>query len=239
MHLGYLNTELPQSISDPKSIKDRRNFLKKAGVLMSVAGAAPSIAFAGKKAKGFTGEGRMGMSTGEEWIDTFYTGGAEAIIHFYADDFVFEDVTLFQAIQDKDELYRAFLPFGEGSPAGEHQFDVLRYDGGMAGDRTAQLRTEKPAGYTDEEWATWSHDTFLGADHSYDEWCVMQWIWKGKHNVDFLGLPAKGKTTITRGTTFHCYKNRKVVREFTYWNYRDTAIQLGAAAAPVKFWQNN
>ncbi|WP_373081298.1 twin-arginine translocation signal domain-containing protein [Zhongshania sp.] len=235
MHLGFLNSEVDE-ISNAKKTSSRRNFIKTAGAMISVAGLAPSAAFAGNKKQGFNGTGRMGMSTGEDWIDTFYTGGAEAIVHYYADDFVFEDITLFQTIQDKDELYRAFLPFGKGSPAGEHQFDVLRYDGGMAGDRTAQLRMENPGGYSDADWHHWSKDTFLGADHSYDEWCVMQWIWRGKHNVDFLGLPAIGKTTTTRGITFHCYQNRKIVRESTFWNYRDVAIQLGAAPAPNKFW---
>ncbi len=235
MHLGFLNSEVDE-ISDVEKTSSRRNFIKTAGAMISVAGLAPSAAFAGNKKQGFNGTGRMGMSTGEDWIDTFYTGGAEAIVHYYADDFVFEDITLFQTIQDKDELYRAFLPFGKGSPAGEHQFDVLRYDGGMAGDRTAQLRMENPGGYSDADWHHWSKDTFLGADHSYDEWCVMQWIWRGKHNVDFLGLPAIGKTTTTRGITFHCYQNRKIVRESTFWNYRDVAIQLGAAPAPNKFW---
>ncbi|WP_373097909.1 twin-arginine translocation signal domain-containing protein [Zhongshania sp.] len=235
MHLGFLNSEVDE-ISNAKKTSSRRNFIKTAGAMISVAGLAPSAAFAGNKKQGFNGSGRMGMSTGEDWIDTFYTGGAEAIVHYYADDFVFEDITLFQTIQDKDELYRAFLPFGKGSPAGEHQFDVLRYDGGMAGDRTAQLRMENPGGYSDADWHHWSKDTFLGADHSYDEWCVMQWIWRGKHNVDFLGLPAIGKTTTTRGITFHCYQNRKIVRESTFWNYRDVAIQLGAAPAPNKFW---
>ena len=237
MHLGFLNSEADDKTDDEK-LNSRRKFMKTAGAMISVAGLAPSAAFAGKnKEPGFNGTGRMGMSTGEDWIDTFYTGGAEAIIHYYADDFVFEDITLFQTIQDKDELYRAFLPFGKGSPAGEHQFDVLRYDGGMAGDRTAQLRMQNPGGYSDAEWQHWSHDTFLGADHSYDEWCVMQWLWRGKHNVDFLGLPAIGKTTTTRGITFHCYKDRKIVRESTFWNYRDVAIQLGAAEPPLKFWQ--
>lgn len=235
MHLGFLNSEVDE-ISNAEKTSSRRNFIKTAGAMISVAGLAPSAAFAGNKKQGFNGTGRMGMSTGEDWIDTFYTGGAEAIVHYYADDFVFEDITLFQTIQDKDELYRAFLPFGKGSPAGEHQFDVLRYDGGMAGDRTAQLRMENPGGYSDADWHHWSKDTFLGADHSYDEWCVMQWIWRGKHNVDFLGLPAIGKTTTTRGITFHCYQNRKIVRESTFWNYRDVAIQLGAAPAPNKFW---
>jgi steroid delta-isomerase-like uncharacterized protein len=236
MHLGFLETDTNE-MPDEEKRNSRRKFMKTAGAMISVAGLAPGVAFAGKdKAPGFNGSGRMGMSSGEDWIDTFYTGGAEAIIHYYADDFVFEDITLFQTIQDKDELYRAFLPFGKGSPAGEHQFDVLRYDGGLAGDRTAQLRTENPGGYSDADWQHWTKDTFLGADHSYDEWCVMQWVWRGKHNVDFLGLPAIGKTTTTRGMTFHCYKVRKIVRESTYWNFRDVAIQLGVVEPPYKFW---
>jgi steroid delta-isomerase-like uncharacterized protein len=64
----------------------------------------------------------------------------------------------------------------------------------------------------------------------------MNWVWKATHNMYFLGLPAKGKTTHTRGITFHCYKNRKIVREFTYWNFRGVAIQLGAFPPPDQFW---
>ncbi|MDF1692312.1 MAG: hypothetical protein P1U47_08065 [Zhongshania sp.] len=239
MHLGYLEEgrELATQENDTKA---RRSFLKKAGAALLVGGVAPSAAFGMSSAKaaekGFKGTGRMGMSSGEDWIDTFFTGGAEAIVDYYADDFVFEDITLFQAIQDKEELYQAFLPFGKDSPVGIHQFDVIRYDGGMAGDRAAQIRLDTPEGYTPDEWAMWSKDTLMGSDHSYDEWCVMNWVWKAQHNVDFLGLPAKGKTTHTRGITFHCYKDRKVVREYTYWNFRDCAIQLGVMPQPNKFW---
>jgi len=181
----------------------------------------------------------MTMSTGEDWIDTFFTGGAEAIVHYYADEFVFEDVTLFQTITDKEDLYRAFLPFaneGPDSPAGVHQFDVIRYDGGLAGDRRGVVRDAPPENYTAEEWNMWSRDTLTGVDYDYDEWAVMNWVWKAKHNNDFLELPAKGKTTHTRGTTFHMYRDRKVVREFTYWNYRDVAIQLGVFKPQDKFW---
>ncbi len=208
-----------------------------------VGGVAPSVAFgmssaakAEEKRRGFKGEGRMGMATAEDWIDTFFNEGAEGIIHYYADDFVFEDVTLFQTITDKEELYRAFLPFNKDSNVGKHHFDVIRYDGGPAGDRTNQLRLDRPDYYTPDEWHTWTKDTIEGAELSYDEWGVMQWIWKSEHYVDFLGLPAKGKTTHTRGITFHCYKNRKVVRDFTYWNFREVAVQLGVVEPPNKFW---
>jgi hypothetical protein len=81
------------------------------GVAPSVAFGMSSAAEADESSKGFKGKGRMGMSTGEDWIDTFFNEGAAGIIHYYADDFVFEDITLFQTITDKEELYNAFLPF--------------------------------------------------------------------------------------------------------------------------------
>lgn len=242
MHLAYLH-QTEEEIS-----KSRRDLLKKMGGGLLAAGMMPALAFGaptttlvGEPGKGFRGTGRMGMSTGEDWIDTFFTGGAKEIIHYYADEFVFEDITLFQAITDKETLYRAFLPFndeGPDSPAGVHNFDVIRYDGGLASDRRHIARPQKPDNYTDEEWETWSRDALLGIDYDYDEWGVMNWVWRAKHNMDeFLGIKGtKGKTTHTRGITFHMYKNRKVVREYTFWNFRDVAIQLGAAEPPYKFW---
>ncbi|CAA0107642.1 hypothetical protein [Zhongshania aliphaticivorans] len=246
MHLGYLEEghKLAEQAKEDNEKAGRRSFLKKAGAAIMVGGVAPSVAFgmssaaeASDSVKGFKGQGRMGMSTGEDWIDTFFNEGAAGIIHYYADDFVFEDITLFQTITDKEELYNAFLPFNKDSNVGKHYFDVVRYDGGLAGDRTAQLRLQMPPQYQPAEWDMWTKDTLEGADHSYDEWGVMQWVWKSEHYVDFLGLPATGKTTHTRGMTFHCYKDRKVVREYTYWNFRDVAIQLGVLPAPNKFWK--
>jgi steroid delta-isomerase-like uncharacterized protein len=234
MHLGYLNDQGIQ-----QQLTGRRTLLKGLGASLLLAGSGGALAAAGA-GKGFRGEGRMGMSTGEDWIDTFFTGGAKEIIHYYADDFVFEDITLFQTITDKESLYRAFLPFndeGPDSPAGVHQFDVIRYDGGLASDRRALIRPQMPEGYAADEWALWSGDTKLGEDYDYDEWAVMNWVWRARHNNDFLGLPAKGKTTHTRGITFHCYRNRKVVREFTFWNFRHVAIQLGALPPQERFWE--
>lgn len=147
-------------------------------------------------------------------------------------------MTLFQTIDNKEDLYRAFVPFndaGPDAPTGVHQFDVIRYDGGAAGEHRGVSRTARPNGYAVEEWRAWSSAALMG-DHDYDEWAVMNWVWRAKHNSDFLGLPAKGKTTHTRGITFHTYKERRVVREFTFWNFRSVAIQLGAAQPQQKFW---
>ena len=234
MHLGYF-----EAMKDVELAPERRNFLRKAGAAVLAAGGAGLAQAAEPVARGFKGAGRMDMSTGEDWIDTFFNGGADAIIHYYADEFVFEDVTLFQTIDTKEDLYRAFLPFnnaGPDSPAGVHQFDVIRYDGGPAGDRRGVARKAAPENYTPELWALWSGDSLKGATYDYDEWAVMNWVWKATHNMDFLGLPAKGKVTHCRGITFHAYRNRKIVREFTHWNFRDVGVQLGAFQPQAKFW---
>jgi len=232
MHLGYLNHATTPD-------RARRGFLHTLGTATLGAGLGIAGSYAGEPGRGFTGSGRMDMSTGEDWIDTFFTGGAEAIVHYYADEFVFEDVTLFQTIDNRDDLYRAFLPFnnnGPDSPAGVHQFDVIRYDGGLAGDRRGVQRSAPPENYTPELWQLWSGDALAGVELDYDEWAVMNWVWKATHNGDFLELPAAGKTTHARGITFHLYRERKVVREFTHWNFRSVAIQLGVFKPQEKFW---
>ena len=234
MHLGYLDA---MRCGGPRS-PGRRAFLRLAGASALAAGFG-GVAAAGAERRGFKGGGAMDRSTGEDWIDTFFSGGAEAIIHYYADEFVFEDITLFQTIDNKEDLYRAFLPFddaGPDAPAGVHQFDVIRYDGGRAGAHRGVRRPAPPENYTPALWRAWSGATLRGADDDYDEWAVMNWVWKAKHNMDFLGMPAAGKTTHTRGITFHTYRNRRVVREFTYWNFRDVAVQLGAAPPQDQFW---
>ncbi len=190
MHLAYLDAMRSSSAFSAT----RRSLLKGAGASLLMAGLGGSALAGQATHRGFRGEGAMGPSTGEDWIDTFFTGGAEAIIHYYADEFVFEDVTLFQTITDKASLYRAFLPFndaGADAPAGIHQFDVIRYDGGDAGAHRGWRRDEAPENYTAPEWATWSSDTRVGADYDYDEWAVMNWVWKAKHNMDFLGFRPK------------------------------------------------
>lgn len=235
MHLAYLDAMRPIELD-----LARRRVLKAGAALLAAPGAV--LAADAATSRGFKGKGRMDMSTGEDWIDTFFNGGAQEIVHFYADDFVFEDITLFQAIDNKEDLYRAFLPFNDGgpdSPAGVHQFDVVRYDGGKAGDRRGIARKDVPAGYSPEEWAKWSATPLMGVELDYDEWAVMNWVWKAKHNLDdFLGIPnAKGKTTVCHGMTFHCYRDRKIVREFTHWNIRDVAIQLGFMPPQIRFWE--
>ncbi|MGH1422285.1 MAG: hypothetical protein ACRBEQ_10735 [Hyphomonas sp.] len=247
MHLAYLSRELSKPLSS-----DRRSLLKlgmggaMVGAMSGLGACATSspVSLGGSSAsndgKGFKGSGKMDIRSGEDWIDTFFTGGASEIIHYYADDFVFEDITLNQAITDKDSLYRAFLPFedkGPDSPAGVHQFDVIRYDGGPANKAFTQFQDKAPEGYSQADWDHWTKDAKLGRNYDYEEWGVMNWIWKAKHNMDFLGMPAKGKTTHCRGVTFHNYVNRKIVREFTYWEFRMVANQLGVAEPQLRFWE--
>ncbi len=235
MHLAYLNNPEAASLA-------RRSVLKGAvgcgavAVSAMILGSSPALA---AEQLGFKGSGRMGMSTGEDWIDTFFTGGADKIIHYYADNFVFEDITFAQTIDTKEDLYRAFVPFnnaGPDSPLGVHQFDIIRYNGGTARGVINEFRRDVPEGYTAEQWAKVSRDTRVGEDLPFDEWASMQWVWKATHNGDFLGMPAKGKTTVARGTTSHFYKNRKITREYTHWDFRGVGVQLGVIQPQEKFW---
>jgi steroid delta-isomerase-like uncharacterized protein len=189
-------------------------------------------------AQGFRGTGPMSFSTAQDWIKTFFES-ADKIVSYYADPFVFEDVTLYQTITDRAELHAAFVPFENkdpNSPIGVHYFDVIRYDGGRVRKGRGVLRKERPAIYTEAEYAEYGLPILLG-DYEYDEWGMMSWIWKAVHKADFLGMPAAGKSTVTRGTTFHCYKNRKIVRDFTMWDMRHVAVQLGVIPAPTLFWK--
>lgn len=213
-----------------------------AGLAAAAPPADPSVPVSGmdefRKGRFLGGKGAMDFETGQEWIRTFFES-ATKICEFYADEFVFEDVSLFQTIATKEELYAAFAPFENkdpDSPIGVHWFDVIRYDGMRVPKLRPQLRKRRSADFTDEEYARFAPDIQSGA-FEYDEFAMMQWIWKAKHNADFLGMPAKGKTTITRGITYHAYRDRRIVREYTFWNVRHVAIQLGVLAEPELFWK--
>lgn len=237
MHLAYLR----QSVSPSLNRRDvMRGALGAGGLAASAAIlGGPISALAATDGPGFKGAGPMTLATGEDWIDTFFSGGADAIIHYYADEFVFEDVTFAQAIDNKEDLHRAFVPFnnaGPDAPTGVHQFDIIRYTGGPAANVSDSFRTDVPAGYSPEDWAAVTREARMGAKLAFDEWSVINWVWKAKHNGDFLGMPAKGKTTFARGSTQHFYRKRKIVREYTSWDFRGVAVQLGALPPQEKFW---
>jgi hypothetical protein len=151
-----------------------------------------------------------------------------------------------QTITTKEELYKAFLVFnnsGPESPFGVHKFQVLTYDGGPAGaSKGVQYDGPLPedwAGDWEPAYRRFADNIRLGADLDYDEWGYMQWVWKATHNSDFFGIPAAGKTTVTRGITTQMYKNGKIVRCRTHWNFREFAMQLGLIPPPDEAWRSN
>lgn len=60
---------------------------------------------------------------------------------------------------------------------------------------------------------------------------AFQWTWETKHAGDFLGVPAAGKTTKTRGLTTMGWKNGKIVLERSIWDALPVLTQLGAINA--------
>lgn len=189
------------------------------------------------------GRNRKNFAAAQDWVTAFFEKGAEEVLGYYDDEFVWEDIEFGQTITTKEELYKAFVVFnnsGPESPFGVHVFEMISYDGGIASRGKPEVRTQGvPAGWDPADYHRLADNILIGQDYEYDEWGYMQWVWKATHNADFFGIPAKGKTTVTRGTTFQCYRNGKIVRCRTHWNFREFAIQLGLIPPPDHGWKNN
>lgn len=231
MHLGYLDQS--------RKLFNRRTALQLgilgAGVATATGAASPASATSHAEAACAAGPGGRNMATGQKWIDAFFNEGSRGVAAYYADDFVFEDVILVQMVNTKEDLLRAFEPFdnnGPDSPLGIHRFDIIRFNGGLRAGQSDETRHEAPSGIDATFWEQKTRDARVGAAIDYDEWAIMHWLWKVQHNADFLGMPAKGKTTYTRGVTHHLYNGGKITQEYSYWNYRDIAIQLGVLPEP-------
>jgi steroid delta-isomerase-like uncharacterized protein len=232
VHFLYAN-----HVVDEHLTVDQRTFLNglRAGHSVSMSDGAPTVAAQTPRPKDF--------NSAQDWVTAFFTKGAEEVLGYYDDNFVWEDIEFAQTITTKEDLYKAFVVFndsGPESPFGIHKFEVLSYDGARTTVATAQTRKgDIPAEWTPEIYHRYADNILIGSNFEYDEWGYMQWIWKATHNEDFMGMPAKGKTTYTRGTTTQFYRNGKIVRCRTHWNFREFAIQLGLVPGPDDAWRKN
>ena len=185
---------------------------------------------------------RKDIGTAQDWVTAFFDKGAEDVLGYYADDFVWEDIEFAQTVTTKDELYKAFVVFnnsGPDSPFGVHKFNMISYDGDRCQPQRAQTNRERPDYWPESDYRRLADNILIGADFEYDEWGYMQWIWQATHNADFFGMPAAGKTTVTRGTTTQFYRNGQIVRCRTHWNFREFAIQFGLVPGPDEQWRSN
>ncbi len=73
--------------------------------------------------------------------------------------------------------------------------------------------------------------------HGDERGGTLEWTWEIRHETDFLGLPATGKTTMVRGLTIHAFDgDGKIVVERSLWDTAALMRQLGLAApADVEF----
>jgi steroid delta-isomerase-like uncharacterized protein len=182
------------------------------------------------------------FASAEDWVTAFFDKGADVVLGFYADPFVWEDIEFGQTITTREELLKAFTVFnnsGPDSPFGVHKFEMVSYDGGLApaGSRPETRKAGVPKDWDPGHYERLAKNILLGADFDYDEWGYMQWVWKATHNSDFFGIPAKGQTTYTRGTTTQFYKDGKIVRCRTHWNFREFAMQLGMIPRIGETWR--
>ncbi|CAN5410603.1 hypothetical protein BH10PSE12_BH10PSE12_25890 [soil metagenome] len=61
----------------------------------------------------------------------------------------------------------------------------------------------------------------------------LEWTWEIHHTADFLGLPARGKTTMVQGMTIHAFQAGKIVLERSLWDTAALMRQLDLQA-PVE-----
>jgi steroid delta-isomerase-like uncharacterized protein len=55
---------------------------------------------------------------------------------------------------------------------------------------------------------------------------AIEWTWHLKHGRDFLGVPAAGKETTTRGVTLMTFKDDKIASQRDYWDAASALRQL-------------
>ena len=79
---------------------------------------------------------------------------------------------------------------------------------------------------------TLSYNRFDVFDYVGDENLgSFQWTWETKHAGDFLGVPAAGKITKTRGVTVMAWRDGKICLERSIWDAIPVLQQLGAIPA--------
>lgn len=66
--------------------------------------------------------------------------------------------------------------------------------------------------------------------HGDERGGTLEWTWEMHHTSDFLGLPARGKTTKVRGMTIHAFDQGKIVLERSLWDTAALMRQLGQPA---------
>lgn len=110
--------------------------------------------------------------------------------------------------------------------ADEFEFDDVNFDLQINSDHVA-LR-EFFSGFKIED-PTKSYHKFDVYDYVGDDKLgVFQWTWESLHDGDFLGVPAAGKVTKTRGVTIMGWKDGKIVLERSIWDAVPVLQQLGA-----------
>ncbi len=58
---------------------------------------------------------------------------------------------------------------------------------------------------------------------------AVEWMWEAKHEGNFLGQPARGRTTSVRGVSVLEFEGGKVCEQRDYWDARTLLAQLAAA----------
>lgn len=117
-----------------------------------------------------------------------------------------------------DELMTLYSP--------NFEFEAINFDLRISKDLPALRRFFSGFQIADP---TKSYNKFDVFDYVGDERLgSFQWTWETKHAGDFLGLPAAGKITKTRGVTVMGWDNGKIILERSIWDALPVLRQLKA-----------
>ena len=123
---------------------------------------------------------------------------------------------------DTDELMTLYSP--------EFEFEDINFGVRISKDLAAQraffenfIIEDSSISYNNFDVFDYVGDDRLGS---------FQWTWETKHAGDFLGVPAAGKITKTRGVTVMGWdENGKIILERSIWDAIPVLQQLGAIPA--------
>lgn len=110
----------------------------------------------------------------------------------------------------------------------QFEYEDMNFGVRIDNDREALRRWFKTFENADPEA---SHHIFTATRYHGDAaGGCLEWTWHIEHRADFLGLPAKGKSTLVRGMTVHKFDQGKITLERSLWDTAALMRQLGLQA---------
>ena len=91
-------------VNDAHLSPDQQDVLQRLRSSTSITADAPAALGGGARE-------HKSFEAAQDWVTAFFDKGAEEVLGYYADDFVWEDIEFMQTSTTKEDLYKAFVVF--------------------------------------------------------------------------------------------------------------------------------